>query len=84
MEDYLRRPDISAAEREMFASAFPLYDLAISDNLLTPPSHRSLADMQAHDLAAVKQLLFENGIPMRLVASAASATRGGGFDGGRQ
>lgn len=57
LEDYLRRLDISPKEQQMFAAAFPLYDLAISDNLLTPPARRSLADMRAHDVAVVRQML---------------------------
>ncbi len=56
LENYFHRGDVSAAERSAFATLFPQYDLAVSNNLLTPPSRRTLADMQAHDIAALRQL----------------------------
>jgi hypothetical protein len=56
LEAYFLRGDVGAEEHRAFAVIFPQYDLAISDNLLTPPSRRSLADMQAHDIAALRQI----------------------------
>lgn len=56
LERYLRRTDISPVERESFAALFPLYDLAVSNNLLTPTPSRSMSDMLAHDRAAVARI----------------------------
>ena len=53
LEAYFQRPDIPAEERAAFADLFPLYDLAVSQNLLTQPASRSMHDMIAHDRAAV-------------------------------
>jgi hypothetical protein len=56
LEFYFQRRDLPAVEREQFSDLFPLYDLAVSHNLLTPPASRSTADMLAHDRAAVAAL----------------------------
>jgi hypothetical protein len=56
LETYLARTDVTAEERRSFAGLFPLYDLAVSQNLLTPPAQRPLADMIAHDRATLAVL----------------------------
>jgi hypothetical protein len=56
LERYLARPDLSDRERTGFTGLFPLYDLAVSNNLLTPPGSRTMADMLAHDRAAIAQI----------------------------
>ncbi|QYM78452.1 hypothetical protein K0B96_14280 [Horticoccus luteus] len=53
---YFAREDVPPAERSAFAALFPLYDLTVSNNLLTAPTTRSLADMQAHDRLAIAAL----------------------------
>lgn len=56
LEAYLRRRDVTAAERTAFGELFPLYDLAVSHNLVTSPRRRTTADMQQHDRAALALL----------------------------
>ena len=53
LESYLGRGDLTVEERQSFAALFPLYDLAVSQNLLTPAASRSMGDMIAHDRATI-------------------------------
>jgi hypothetical protein len=56
LEDYFERHDVSSAERASFADLFPLYDLAVSQNLLTRPASRAMSDMIAHDRMTIAQV----------------------------
>lgn len=56
LERYLRRTDVSPSERESFGALFPLYDLAVSNNILTSSPSRSMSDMLAHDRAAIARI----------------------------
>lgn len=56
LEAYFLRADVSPAERASFADFFPLYDLAVSQNLLTRPASRSIGNMIAHDRVAIAHI----------------------------
>jgi hypothetical protein len=56
LENYFARHDVSPAERASFADLFPLYDLAVSQNLLTRPASRAMSDMIAQDKVTVAQI----------------------------
>jgi hypothetical protein len=56
LEFYFQRNDVSEEERTDFGRLFPLYDLAVSQNLLTPTPSRPMSDMLAHDRATLRQI----------------------------